>query len=666
MASSAKGSSPDASLTSSGFRIQEPREAVRRPSGGVNSQRVEPMPKADAGPSQEVQFLRDSSATNRSSSKASTFGVFSLHSSSYHDFASQDMALLARDPTAPTKISEHERINFKLWAYGMTNDQLIASSGKMGFGHMIRKDRWPEWRMNSFKLVVGSPFNAFCGAIIVMNSVCLALEADITDETVLTWTRTARTFFIFWFAVETLLRFMGRTDDYFHGWGWLLLDVFILLTCLVVYLLDVVFLGDGVLGSWVWNLVVFRLFRVLQLYNTLSPKREFAVISGALNQVWLKFLGIAVFCVVLFFTFALLSKSYFQGTDDEDVQAIVDEFFPTIWAAALTAFTATTGGLSWDELTEPMISSDQVSPQGLVTFLIFFVLAFCLVNLFLGIFVHEVLQQAEAYDKNLECLDLLQGQTSVQKLEAVLDKIDLDQDGCISSVELQDAVADQELCESLGVKPRDLVALHCNLDTEGTGDVTVSEFLFGLLQLLGTSKSLDFLTIDYRLKCLLRQISATEGDMVDRLGTLNLLFRELEHKTRAVGNGLSTMNDAIFWTVYERQAKVRHLAEQLAANRRKNERVLSLQAIQRVKERTDARAAIRYHMQTLQHDVRDLAWTMSYRSTWQFFGAKSKTVLRTVVRELLDSELKPWLDTFLEDYAADLRPEAQVRMPSPG
>ena len=91
----------------------------------------------------------------------------------------------------------------------------------------------------------------------------------------------------------------------------------------------------------------------------------------------------------------------------------------------------------------------------------------------LGISVHEVLQQPEAYDKTLECLSLLRGETKVQRLEAVLNKIDLNQDRNISADELQNALSDKEFGESLGVEPRVLVALHSNLDTEGTGTPSV-------------------------------------------------------------------------------------------------------------------------------------------------------------------------------------------------
>lgn len=44
------------------------------------------------------------------------------------------------------------------------------------------------------------------------------------------------------------------------------------------------------------------------------------------------------------------------------------------------------------------------------------------------------------------------------------------------------------------------------------------------------------------------------------LDTLNLFFRELGNKTCAVGNGLSTMNDAISWMESEHQVKLRNLA----------------------------------------------------------------------------------------------------------
>ena len=131
-----------------------------------------------------------------------------------------------------------------------------------------------------------------------------------------------------------------------------LLSIFVLLEGLVVNLFGLVFLGDRALGAWVWDLVAFRLFRVPLLYN--GSRREFVVITAALNQLWMRVGNIAVSCAVLFFGIATLIMSYLGGSSDrEDVQAVPSEFFPYVWVSAQFAFTVTTGHHDWTVLGWP-------------------------------------------------------------------------------------------------------------------------------------------------------------------------------------------------------------------------------------------------------------------------------------------------------------------------
>ena len=131
------------------------------------------------------------------------------------------------DPTnlqKPVEPDQHNALQFMLWAYGMTGDQLQKAVEREDLLKSMPPE-WPWWRRFSFSLVVSWPFNFFCVVIVAANAFCLAVKVSNLE---VQWAETASSVFVVWFVIETFMRFFGKGEEHFYTWGWLLIDVVLL------------------------------------------------------------------------------------------------------------------------------------------------------------------------------------------------------------------------------------------------------------------------------------------------------------------------------------------------------------------------------------------------------------------------------------------------------
>lgn len=252
---------------------------------------------------------------------------------------------------------------------------------------------------------------------------------------------------------------------------------------------------------------------------------------------------------------------------------------------------------------------------------------------------------------------MLQGDDSVDQLHKLLTKLDLDEDGHISREELAAAISKHgdDICGDGEVGASDLLALHAAIDTEEEGKVEVRELLFGVLKLLGTSKSLDIISLDYRQKMLLREMAKTEKAMLAQLESLRTQCESVEDTTQMVSFGLNTVNEAIFWSEYDLRAKLKKLESERVAHHRLHEHESSWRQILENHEMTQARKALSLHLQTLQIELEDMAWQKCFTEAWASTEPDNARIFRDIVRELITTDLQPWLErTMGVDHATEL------------
>ncbi|CAE7186630.1 CPK25, partial [Symbiodinium pilosum] len=82
----------------------------------------------------------------------------------------------------------------------------------------------------------------------------------------------------------------------------------------------------------------------------------------------------------------------------------------------------------------------------------------------------------------------------LKSLRGVFKEIDNDQSNLVSLQELKDALKEKKLAsflESMDISTQDIWTLFTVMDSDGSGDVTLEEFVTGCMQLQGPAQSIQ-------------------------------------------------------------------------------------------------------------------------------------------------------------------------------
>mmetsp|Transcript_52691 Transcript_52691/g.122883 ORF Transcript_52691/g.122883 Transcript_52691/m.122883 type:complete len:284 (+) Transcript_52691:1126-1977(+) len=179
------------------------------------------------------------------------------------------------------------------------------------------------------------------------------------------------------------------------------------------------------------------------------------------------------------------------GTYPEGVKQ-VHHFFGNIPRSVYTLFQTTLGGISWFEVADALAQVDVLSFALMFTYIIFTILA--LMNVFTGVFVDNAVQNSKKQRK-------IQIEETIDKKRTSLDQIieffvatDQNGDGHISLEEIQFLLTDPVMSayfDMIGFRPGDASLLAELLDPDGSGDISLNEFITGCERMKGDAKGVD-------------------------------------------------------------------------------------------------------------------------------------------------------------------------------
>eukprot|EP00929_Paragymnodinium_shiwhaense_P025865 TRINITY_DN15540_c0_g2_i2.p1 TRINITY_DN15540_c0_g2~~TRINITY_DN15540_c0_g2_i2.p1 ORF type:complete len:246 (+),score=60.52 TRINITY_DN15540_c0_g2_i2:145-882(+) len=180
------------------------------------------------------------------------------------------------------------------------------------------------------------------------------------------------------------------------------------------------------------------------------------------------------------------------------------------------------GGVSWGE------PGDHVAKLGIVflfTFLIFITFTiFAMLNVITGFFCEDAAATA-AKDKSEAIKQQLHDKDEyLKQFRKVFKEIDTDRSGFMTLDELHEHIEDEDLqayFSHLEIDVRDAWEIFRLLDTDGSGTISMEEFVFGCMKLRGYAKTLDIASISYEVERLRRKTF----DKLDRIeGVLETLL----------------------------------------------------------------------------------------------------------------------------------------------
>lgn len=540
-------------------------------------------------------------------------------------------------------VSHH--LNTKLWAYGMNRDQLH----EIVYAKTRQKQRiaktWPPWRVFCLKLIDRRRFKLVCICANITYNACLYVVANNVDGEA----RTAETFMALclpWFALELMIRACG---DLSKRWlqGWLVADVAVLVAASADMALAALFTELGFQAfrcGWLRAFMSFRLLRLLRLGQALRSFRPLHVLVGTVAKGWQHLAVVSGFSCFAFLTLAifmttLLGKPAASDLDDPELQLILIDLFGSMPRSVFSILEfAATGGILGRNLNVLLLGSEDSGMQaaGYMLICVSTFIFLCLVNLLLGVFVNQVVKIAHDHDKEEETRKLYDGHENVEQLRLLLEAVDTNNDGHLTVEEIQNGMLlKDKFAMRLGLGAAEIKALHQVLDTEGTGKVAICEFLFGVLKLSSASKTIDMLTIDYRQKMVLREITRQEHLISDHIGELDASLQNVVDFTDELEPKIQSLNAQC--------ADAARRLELRASRITRAETGLDQDLTQRevlLSARRD-----HDHLEAKEHLAQRVRRLTEHLNTGRGHEPIPDTAtLRSELRRRLDEELRPWLE----------------------
>eukprot|EP00434_Breviolum_minutum_P021164 symbB.v1.2.018673.t1/scaffold1455.1/size117749/9 len=298
--------------------------------------------------------------------------------------------------------------------------------------------------------------------------------------------------FVFVFLGELIIRTAIRGLDFFRDIAnWF--DIFLV----AAGLLEVF-----VLGGDPKNLLMMRLMRTLKAFRAIRMVRTFRLFKGLQLLVkactcFLPSLGWSMVLLGVFMSIGtLVLGNLLQDFIVDDSQNLEDRNwiwnrYGTAYRAMYTLYEVTFAG-NWPTNARPVL--EKVS-QGFVVFFVLYVtiIVFAIIRVISAIFLKDTLDAAQADAESVVVDRLRKKAEYLQKLEVLFTALDEDGGGTISEqklVALLDNPKVEAYFQTLDVDVTEGAALVNMLD-DGDGEVTLDEFVDGILRCRGPARALD-------------------------------------------------------------------------------------------------------------------------------------------------------------------------------
>lgn len=384
--------------------------------------------------------------------------------------------------------------------------------------------------LTSFK----SGIELVTGVLVLLNSITLMVELEVEGRVVGTTLglensesltaalpvfRVIDGIFVAFFTLELLLRiYLERSDflhDYLNWWDAVL--VFAGLVDVVLSLLQA--------ESWLDNAVV-RLTRGLKALRAFRMMRSFRLFRGL--RVLVK--ACQCFLPSLFWSMVLLGVLMSMGAlmlghllqdflsdplqDLEDRQWIWTRY-GTAQRAMYTLYEITFSG-SWPSNARPVV--EKVSQ----TFVIFFVLyvtliVFAVIRVISAVFLKDTLEAAQSDAEQLVVERMHKRAAYIEQLEGVFRAIDVTGTGMIGEERLSEILVNPRVkayFQTIDLDLHEGTALF-HLLANGEGEVTLDEFISGILRCKGPARAIDQVALHADLKHIEAKLDKIAAHVLD-------------------------------------------------------------------------------------------------------------------------------------------------------
>jgi len=339
------------------------------------------------------------------------------------------------------------------------------------------------------------------------------------------------------FFCELMLRMFAFRCEFFYkrSWGWNNADfVIVSLSIFEVMLLN--FGGQD--GGGQLSLIrlvrvvrIVRIFRIIKMFDFFRELRVLVLaIAGAVKSLmW----ALCLLCFIMYVVAVIITFGAAEAAKDDD---LLDKYWSSLLKSMYTLWMSITGGISWIEVVEPLSSLGFGYPLVFNAYIGFVQIA--VLNVVTGVFCENAMASA-AQDETEVLLEHVKRKAEyVKKLTSIFSDVG-------DEISVKDFESKLELksmrvyFETLDINVDNARTLFRLLDQDGSGLVTIEEFVSGCLHLRGFAKSVDVAEILQKVDVLhtattkLAAQDSAVGHNVAQLGGIVLALRADVHAIAA-------------------------------------------------------------------------------------------------------------------------------------
>lgn len=314
-------------------------------------------------------------------------------------------------------------------------------------------------------------------------------------------------FFVFIFLAELLIRIMVEQGEFLREWT-NYLDGALVILGLVDFGFSLQVSDGDVVPK---DIVLLRLMRALKSLRAIRMMRSFRLFRGLrllvkACQCFLPSLCWAMVLLGVFMTMgALIMGNLLQSFVTDESATFEDREW--IWMRYGTAYRATytlyeiTFAGNWPTNARPVM--EKVSHLFVIFFVLYVtVIAFAVIRVISAVFLKDTLDAAQNDAEHLVVDRLRKKAEYVEKLEHIFRAIDDSGDGIITEARMNEILSNAKIAayfQTLDLDVHEGAALFHLLDN-GDGEVTLEEFIDGIMRCKGPARAIDQVAMHADLK----------------------------------------------------------------------------------------------------------------------------------------------------------------------
>eukprot|EP00930_Biecheleria_cincta_P099606 TRINITY_DN9122_c0_g1_i1.p1 TRINITY_DN9122_c0_g1~~TRINITY_DN9122_c0_g1_i1.p1 ORF type:complete len:523 (+),score=90.53 TRINITY_DN9122_c0_g1_i1:51-1619(+) len=269
-------------------------------------------------------------------------------------------------------------------------------------------------------------------AVVLANAAMIGVEVELLalgrddDETF----TTTLVIFTAWYTFELLFNALINLEKFCREWRWNAFDSAMLFLAYMELALPGNQGSEGGVSRMVRVLRIGRMGRIIRLGKSLSHIHEFCkLVLSVFHAGYTLLLAVLVMCFMMYIIAIIITQGV---TDMPNPEANLTKHFGTLARSFYTLFASVTGGISWGDLMEPLLSMDALYPflySAYVTVIFLGVL-----NVLTSVFVESAMEATAAYRWLLVEQHKHEVGLQAAQLKEIFQQIDLDDSGGITEV----------------------------------------------------------------------------------------------------------------------------------------------------------------------------------------------------------------------------------------